>query len=476
LNRVQGGTTVKRQRSLQTFVYRGLAKRIALATFLIAAVLSAVIVFGRRDLVSEAVVETAHNRIQILLVRTRALLRGAEGEDPYRAFQKSLDSDDGISLKLRLGEFVYARFYKPDGTEFARSVKDGHEAIEAVTSYMGSTARRFPAKEESWTEVVRFGGKPHIHLVYPITNLQGEVVAYAQGVFAVSDEAIAEMRRDLLGSILWVVAIVLITSGVLYPVILTLTRRLATFSEDLLESHLETVQILGSAIAKRDSDTSAHNFRVTMMAVQVAEVLGLDRALMQKLIKGAYLHDVGKIGITDNILLKPARLDEAEFAIMKTHVDHGVDIVTRSEWLQHQVAEMQSHVSEGVSLLAHSSWLDEATDIVGGHHEKYDGSGYPHGLKGEEIPRVARIFAIADVFDALTCERPYKKPFTYEKSMAILEEGRGTHFDPEVLDAFNTLAESIYRDIAGREDERLKDELEAITKKYFEAGLESLKY
>jgi HD-GYP domain-containing protein (c-di-GMP phosphodiesterase class II) len=161
---------------------------------------------------------------------------------------------------------------------------------------------------------------------------------------------------------------------------------------------------------------------------------------------------------------------------MKTHVDHGVDIVTRSEWLQHQVAEMQSHVSEGVGLLAHSSWLDEATDIVGGHHEKYDGSGYPHGLKGEEIPRVARIFAIADVFDALTCERPYKKPFTYEKSMAILEEGRGTHFDPEVLDAFNTLAESIYRDIAGREDERLKDELEAITKKYFEAGLESLKY
>jgi putative nucleotidyltransferase with HDIG domain len=467
---------VKRQRSLQAFVYRGLAKRIALATFAISAVLAAAIFVKERDLVSEAVVETAHNRVQVLLVRTRALLRGAEGEDPYRAFQKSLDSNDGISLKLRLGEFVYARFYRPDGNEFARSVKHDHEAIEAVELYVDSAARRFPAKAESWTEVVRFGGKPHIHLVYPIEGREGVVVAHAQAVFAVSDEAVAEMRRDLVRSILSVVAIVFVTSAILYPVILTLTRRLATFSEDLLESHLETVQILGSAIAKRDSDTSAHNFRVTMMAVQVAEVLGLDRAQMQKLIKGAYLHDVGKIGITDNILLKPARLDEAEFAIMKTHVDHGVDIVTRSEWLQNQVAEMQSHVPEGVRLLAHSTWLDEATDIVGGHHEKYDGSGYPRGLKGEEIPLVARIFAIADVFDALTCERPYKKPFTYERSMAILEEGRGTHFDPKVIDAFNSLAESIYRDIAGREDERLKDDLEAITKKYFEAGIESLKY
>jgi HD-GYP domain-containing protein (c-di-GMP phosphodiesterase class II) len=467
---------VKRQQSLHSFVYRGLAKRIAVATLVIAAVLTAAVILKERGVASEAVVETAHNRIQILLARTREIMGASGTTDPYEAFRESLGSFDEIHLKLRLGEFVFARFTRPDGTEFARSVSSDYGLIGEVEAHTASSSPPFPAAGAAWREVVRLDGRPHVHLVYPITNRQGGTAAHVQAVFAVSDKAVAEMRRDLLESIFWVIAIVLTTSAILYPVIITLTRRLAAFSEDLLESHLETVQILGSAIAKRDSDTSAHNFRVTMMAVQVAEVMGIGRAEMQKLIKGAYLHDVGKIGISDNILLKPARLDQAEFAIMKTHVDHGVDIVTRSEWLHHQVTELQSHVAEGVNLIAHSSWLDEAGEVVGGHHEKYDGSGYPHGLKGEEIPLVARIFAIADVFDALTCERPYKKPFSYEKSMAILEEGRGSHFDPKVLDAFTTLAESIYRDIAGREDERLKDDLEAITNRYFEAGLESLVY
>jgi putative nucleotidyltransferase with HDIG domain len=381
-------------------------------------------------------------------------------------------------LNQKAGGFVYGRFYDSTGTVLADFSEEGYPSLGGIEGRLAGQQARFLARGETWHEIVRFGGRPHVHLLTPMENREGQVVAHAQAFFAVSDDTVAEMRRDLLQSILWVIGIVLATSAILYPVIITLMGRLAAFSEDLLESHLETVQILGSAIAKRDSDTSAHNFRVTMMAVQIAEVLGIDRdqVRMQKLIKGAYLHDVGKIGISDNILLKPARLDQAEFAIMKTHVNHGVDIVTRSEWLQHQVTEMQSHVTEGVGLLAHSSWLDEASEVVGGHHEKFDGSGYPHGLKGEEIPLVARIFAIADVFDALTCERPYKKPFSYEKSMAILEEGRGSHFDPKVLDAFNTLAESIYRDIAGREDERLKDDLEAITNRYFEAGLASLEY
>jgi len=466
---------MKRERSLQAFVYRGLAKRIALATFAIAAVLAVAIVVKERDLVSDTVLELARNRIQILLARTweEADRRGIE---PVEAFRESLVSMRDARLSQRIGKFVYGRFYDRGGLVLSDFSEEGYPGLGEIESRLAGQEKRFPAEGEIWHEIVRFGGRPHVHLVTPMANREGKVVAHTQAVFAVSDEAVTGMRRDLAESILWVVAIVLATSAILYPVVISLTKKLATFSEDLLESHLETVQILGSAIAKRDSDTSAHNFRVTMMAVQVAEVLGLDRARMQKLIKGAYLHDVGKIGITDNILLKPARLDEAEFAIMKTHVDHGVDIVTRSEWLQHQVTELQSHVAEGVDLLAHSSWLDEATDVVGGHHEKFDGSGYPRGLKGEEIPQVARIFAIADVFDALTCERPYKKPFSYEKSMAILEEGRGTHFDPNVLDAFNTLAESIYRDVAGREDENLKDDLEAITQKYFEAGLASLEY
>jgi len=468
---------MKKRQSLRSFVYRGLTKRIALATLAIAAVLTAAIVIKERNQVSETVLELAQNRVQILLNHTWEEVE-RQGIEPVEAFRQSLTSMRDARLTQNIGRFVYGLFYDSGGLVLTDFSEEGYPSLGEIAGRLAGRQEHFPAAGETWHEIIRFGGKPHVHLVTPMENREGQVVAHAQTVFAVSDAAITGMRRDLVESILWVIGIVLATSAILYPVIITLTGRLATFSEDLLQSHLETVQILGSAIAKRDSDTSAHNFRVTMMAVQVAEVLGIDHDLerMQKLIKGAYLHDVGKIGISDNILLKPARLDKAEFAIMKTHVDHGVDIVTRSEWLQHQVAEPQSHVAEGVSLLAHSSWLDEASEVVGGHHEKYDGSGYPHGLKGEDIPLVARIFAIADVFDALTCERPYKKPFSYEKSMAILEEGRGSHFDPKVLDAFNTLAESIYRDIAGREDERLKDDLEAITNRYFEAGLASLQY
>ena len=121
--------------------------------------------------------------------------------------------------------------------------------------------------------------------------------------------------------------------------------------------------------------------------------------MIRILIKGAFLHDVGKIGIRDNILLKPGRLDEEEFEEMKRHVNHGLDIISKS------------------------AWLNEASAVVGSHHEKYEGNGYPAGLKGEAIPVLARIFAIADVFDALTSHRPYKKPLSYEETIDILMKG-----------------------------------------------------
>ena len=123
-----------------------------------------------------------------------------------------------------------------------------------------------------------------------------------------------------------------------------------------------------------------------------------------------------------------------------------------------------------------AEWIKDGMDIVGCHHEKYDGSGYARGLAGDQIPATARIFALVDVFDALTSQRPYKEPFSYEKSMAIVEEGRGSHFDPNVFDAFQSLAETLYSDISGREDQGLKDELDRITDNYFESGLVSLEY
>jgi len=164
---------------------------------------------------------------------------------------------------------------------------------------------------------------------------------------------------------------------------------------------------------------------------------------MRSLIKGAFIHDVGKIAIRDSILLKPGRLDADEFAEMKTHVSHGGDIVRQTEWLA------------------------DAAEVVKYHHEKFDGSGYLTGLGGEDIPVIARIFAIADVFDALTSARPYKQPLSLERSVEILLEGRGTHFDPKLLDAFLAIAASLYATYSGREEGDLATELQAASDPYF---------
>ena len=143
---------------------------------------------------------------------------------------------------------------------------------------------------------------------------------------------------------------------------------------------------------------------------------------------------------------------DAEFDTMKTHVDQGLEIVHRS------------------------SWLKDAIDVVGSHHEKYDGSGYPQQLQGEKIPIGARIFAITDVFDALTSRRPYKEPFSFEESIQILEQGRGTHFDPGLLDQFARMARDLHARYGGREDEQLREELTQHVQRYFTAGLDTLVY
>ena len=251
------------------------------------------------------------------------------------------------------------------------------------------------------------------------------------------------MRRRIQRAVVLTILTVLTTTLLMYPFIVSLIQRLTRLTEDLLEANIETLKVLGSAVAKRDSDTDAHNYRVTVIAVHLAEAMGLGNEQIRGIVKGGFLHDVGKIGIPDAILLKPGRLSADEFEIMKTHVNHGMDIVKRS------------------------AWLHDAVDIVACHHEKYMGGGYPNDLKGEAITVAARIFAVADVFDALTSKRPYKEALSFDEAMRILEEGRGAHFDPEVLDRFKGIAQDLYATLAGRDDEpRL--ELERLTDQYFE--------
>jgi HD-GYP domain-containing protein (c-di-GMP phosphodiesterase class II) len=128
---------------------------------------------------------------------------------------------------------------------------------------------------------------------------------------------------------------------------------------------------------------------------------------------------------------------------------------------------MQTHVQHGLDIIAANHWLSNAAAVVGGHHEKVDGSGYPRGLRGQEIPLSARIFAVADVFDALTSARPYKKPWTLDEALQALEQGRGGHFDPQVLDAFNTLSAELYQSIRLRSEEQVTLMMDDVIMTYY---------
>ena len=275
-------------------------------------------------------------------------------------------------------------------------------------------------------------------------------VAYGDTFFALTPEGLKEERLRVARAAASAVAVVLLTTLLLYPVIRRLLGQVSSLAVNLLDANIETLNVLGSAIAKRDSDTDVHNYRVTIYSVRLAENVGIGDDAMRVLIKGAFLHDVGKIGISDAILLKKGRLTESEFEEMKKHVTHGLDIVNRSHWLK------------------------DAAVVVGNHQEKYDGSGYMRKIAGTDIPMLARIFAIADVFDALTSRRPYKEPFGFDQTIEILRQERGTHFEPELIDVFCRIAKPLYEEYANRDDEKPRKDLEKIVAHYFSVDVATL--
>jgi len=214
------------------------------------------------------------------------------------------------------------------------------------------------------------------------------------------------------------------------------TRQLEATRQQLILS-------LARAAEHRDNDTGNHVIRVGRYAALIASALDYPTSKLAMLEQAAQLHDVGKIGIPDSILFKPGKLDHDQYDLMKRHCAIGKQIIepiSEKDW-----EILKTHTRRGESLLhvRSSPLLMLAARIAQTHHEKWDGSGYPLGLSGEDIPLEGRIVAVADVFDALSSARPYKKPFSREKCFAILEEGRGKHFDPRVLDAFFKMSERI---------------------------------
>ena len=232
------------------------------------------------------------------------------------------------------------------------------------------------------------------------------------------------------------------TAAFLYPLLLNLVRRVFRFADDVVTGNLELASVMGAAIAQRDSGTGGHNFRVTLYAFRLAEAWGDPRLDMRAMLLGAFLHDVGKIGIRDAILLKPGPLTAEEMAAMRSHVGLGLKIIGSSKWLQ------------------------LARNVVEGHHERFDGRGYPRGLQGTAIPMEARLFSIVDVFDALTSERPYKRPQPLAESLAFIQGAAGSQFDPDMVAAFCRIAGDAYRAIHPATQTELEDMLTALVERH----------
>jgi len=279
-------------------------------------------------------------------------------------------------------------------------------------------------------------------IFYPIYK-DGKVLGYLEGIKYIDPVLVNKVVDKIITISIMIVFAIALFALFVFPIVYSAYKKLNLNRMELLTSNIMTINTLGNAIALRDSDTNEHNYRVTLYAVKLAKEIGLENEDIQKLIKGAFLHDVGKIGISDNILLKHGKLDHEEFEIMKGHVLKGIELI------------------EG------NFWLLDATDVILCHHEKYDGSGYPNGVKGECIPLIARIFSIIDVFDALTSKRPYKEPFSYDKTIKILKESGGSHLDPKLLTAFFTISKDLYQYSRSKSALELKTELELLTQEYF---------
>jgi putative nucleotidyltransferase with HDIG domain len=190
------------------------------------------------------------------------------------------------------------------------------------------------------------------------------------------------------------------------------TGRLRSTMQDLERSYDITLEAMGDALDLRDQETEGHSKRVTAYTIALARAMGLDSEELRMIARGAFLHDIGKIATPDSILLKPGRLNAEETAIMREHCERGYEMVRKIPFLR------------------------EAAEIVYTHQEQFDGAGYPRGLRGEEIPLGARIFAIADTLDAMTSDRPYRKGTSFAAAIDEITRCAGTQFDPQIVEVF----------------------------------------
>lgn len=350
----------------------------------------------------------------------------------------------GLTALLDRTRFAGIRVYLADRTPAFEAWSDVPASlIDASRTH----AHGWPAPGGNHRLRIDLGEERLILVRLSLVAKDGGPAGYLESVTRVDGEALQVQRGQSRLAALISVASVVLATFLLYPLMRAMLRQSADLSRGLLDSNLSLLRSLGNAVAKRDSETDAHNYRVTLYSVALAEAMALPRKEIADLVTGAFLHDVGKIGIPDSILLKPDKLTDAEWEVMKTHVTQGLEIVSDNPWL------------EGASL------------TIGQHHEHFDGTGYPVGLRTNAISRVARVFAVADVFDALTTQRPYRRPLPFEEALAAIQRESGRHFDPDAVAAFGGVAAAMFQAVSSAKIGALEPMLLDVIARYFEVTL-----
>lgn len=338
--------------------------------------------------------------------------------------------DRSVQFHLNVYEIIHARFYRPDGRivysyvpgEVGRLITDVLPSDMVARSLQGERVTQPVAGEAIDPRTGRRAAATHMLYVAALRDGQIAGAAWVQRDVTGLMAAIWRAQLTLVGVIFGVVALLFITLRRIYDdsteTIRDQTMALAGAYGELRDTYDATLRALATALDTRDNETAGHAQRVTRLAVRLGQELGLDPAALQELERGAMLHDIGKIGVPDAILRKPGPLTDEEWALMRRHAAFGAAML------------------DGIP------FLSDAVPLVRHHHERWDGRGYPDGLAGEAIPLGARIFAVADAFDAMTSERPYRRPMTLAQARAELARCAGSQFDPAVVAAHARLSDA----------------------------------
>lgn len=399
--------------------YRRLvASRIAAVSLIVAALVSVLAWFVSIENLEEEAVGLAVEESR------RAVLQMNAGD----AARPLVAPAEEAARLLTGGFFDIAEIYDERGERLAEHATTRGEAVEAQLQRHARPQHTRPGYESLHLPDGRWVLRVFVPVWRDAQQPGSGLLGYVEGVRVVPDWQRDQLRSDALGAAALAALAAILCGLVITPIVMHLSRDNERKAQQVLASHVAMMEALGRAIAKRDSDTGAHNYRVAWIAARLGETLGLRDEAMRALIIGSFLHDVGKIGIPDRILLKPGRLDDDEMRVMRTHVALGEEIV------------------------ADIPWLAAAAQVVACHHEKWDGSGYPRGLAGEAIPLAARIFAVADVFDALCSRRPYKEPMPLPQVLDIPRRDANSHFDPQVVHTFVPMAADLHARLDGLDE------------------------